>query len=60
MVVAVGEHLEVQITGIGSKGDGVAKVDGFVIIVPHTNVKQNVKVRITRVRDKLAFAEVLK
>lgn len=58
--VAQGEVLEVKIISIGQKGDGVAKFEGFVIIVPGTKVGQVVEVEITKVMQRLAFAEVKK
>lgn len=57
--VKEGETYEVTIEGIGEKGDGIAKIQGFVIIVPKTQQGQRVKVRITAVRGKVSFAEVV-
>lgn len=57
--VKEGETYEVTIEGIGEKGDGIAKIQGFVIIVPKTQQGQHVKVRITAVRGKVSFAEVV-
>ena len=44
---------------VGEKGDGVAKVKGFVLFVPNTKEGDEVKVRITRVLRKVGFAEVI-
>ncbi|MEM0230629.1 MAG: TRAM domain-containing protein [Candidatus Woesearchaeota archaeon] len=57
--VSEGEELEVTIEAIAAKGDGLAKKNGFVIFVPGTKEGQRVKVRITRVLRRLAFAEVV-
>jgi predicted RNA-binding protein with TRAM domain len=57
--VKEGEIYEVTIEGIGEKGDGIAKVQGFVIIVPHTQQGQRVKVKVTAVRGKVSFGEVV-
>jgi predicted RNA-binding protein with TRAM domain len=57
--VKEGETYDVTIEGIGEKGDGIAKIQGFVIIVPKTQQGQHVKVRITAVRGKVSFAEVV-
>ena len=57
--VREGETYDVTIEGIGEKGDGIAKIQGFVIIVPKTQQGQHVKVRITAVRGKVSFAEVV-
>jgi len=57
--VKVGEEIDVTIEAVGEKGDGVAKVKGFVIFVPGVQQGDNVKVRITKVFRKMAFAEVI-
>ena len=54
-----GDELDVKIEAIGSKGDGIAKVKGFVIFVPGGKEGQTVKVRITKVLRKVGFAEVV-
>ena len=57
--VRVGEELTVTIEAVGEKGDGLAKVKGFVIFVPGGKQGETVKVRIHRVLKKVAFAEVV-
>jgi predicted RNA-binding protein with TRAM domain len=57
--VSEGEEIEVTIEAIAAKGDGLAKKNGFVIFVPGTKEGQKVKVRVTRVLRRLAFAEVV-
>ncbi len=57
--VRVGEELDVTIESVGEKGDGVAKKKGFVIFVPGTQQGDTVRVRITKVFRKMAFAEVV-
>ncbi len=57
--VREGETYDVTIEGIGEKGDGIAKIQGFVIVVPNTQQGQRIKVRITAVRGKVSFAEVV-
>ena len=46
--VKVGEEYEVNITAVGGKGDGIAKVKGFVLFVSGAK-KGFSKVRITKV-----------
>ena len=56
-----GERRTVEIEDIGDQGDGVARVErGYVIIVPDTDLNERVTVRITEVRENLAFGEVIK
>ena len=57
--VEVDEEFEVEILALGAKGDGIAKVNGFVLIVPKTKVGQKPVVRITEVRKKCAFGKVV-
>ncbi len=57
--VKVGDEVNVKIEAVGEKGDGVAKIKGFVIFVPNTREGDEVKVRITRVLRKVGFGEVL-
>ena len=56
--VKVGDELDVKIEAVGAKGDGIAKKDGFVLFVPGTKQGDEVKVRITKVLQKVGFAEV--
>ena len=56
--VEEGETYEVKIEDIGKEGDGVAKIDDFVIFVPDTDVGDEVEIKITRVLRTLAFGEV--
>ena len=55
--VEEGKEYTINIVDIGSKGDGIAKIDGFIIFVPETKVGQTVKVLVTRVMNKSAFAK---
>ncbi len=57
--VKVGEEVEVTIEGVGEKGDGIAKINRFVIFVPGAKQGETVKVRITKVFRKVGFAEVI-
>ena len=57
--VNVGDELELTIEAVGEKGDGIAKVKGFVIFVPNTKQGDVVKVKITKVLRKVGFGEVV-
>jgi len=57
--IRVGEELDVKIEAEGSKGDGIAKVKGFVIFIPGAKPGENIKIRITKVFRKVGFAEVV-
>ncbi len=57
--VEVGDVIEVTIESTGAKGDGIAKVNNFVIIIPGAKEGDKVKIKITRVLKKMAFAEIV-
>ena len=57
--VNVGDEVEVNIEAVGEKGDGIAKIKGFVIFVPGAKQGENVKVRITKVLRKVGFGEIV-
>ena len=57
--IKAGEEYEVKIEAIGDKGDGIAKIQGFVVFIPKVEMDEHYKVRIKRVVKKCAFAEVL-
>lgn len=57
--VKAGEIYEVSINAVGEKGDGIAKVKGFVLFVPNVKKGDYVKIKITKVLTKVGFAEVV-
>jgi len=52
-----GEETDVFIDDIGSRGDGVGRVRGFLIFVPESKTGERVRVRILRVSKNFAVAE---
>jgi len=57
--VEEGKVYEAKIEDMGREGDGLARIQNFVVFVPGTKVGDQVKVRITRVHRRMAFAEVV-
>ncbi len=57
--VNVGDVQSVKIEGKGKGGDGIARIQGFVVFVPGVNVGDEVKVRIKELRRRFAIAEVV-
>jgi len=55
--VTEGDELTVEITDEGREGDGIARVEGFTVFVPDTEVGEDVDVRIEDVKPRFAFAE---
>ncbi len=58
--VEVGEVRYVEIEDIGKQGDGIARVErGYVIIVPDTEVGEQVKVEVREVKSNFAVGDVV-
>ena len=55
--VKVGDVIEVTIEGTASRGDGIAKKDGFVIFVKGAKPGDKLMVKITDVRTRYAIGE---
>ncbi len=55
--VDVGEEYDVEITEIGSKGDGIARIKNFIIFVSGANKGEKVRIKITDVMNRFAVAE---
>ncbi len=58
--VKAGEELDVIIDDIGSRGDGITRVRGFLVFVPQAKVGERIKVKITSIGRKFAIAEKVK
>lgn len=54
-----GEAYDVEITDLGDEGDGIARVDGYVLIVPNTDVGDEVTAVVKHVSDNVGFAELV-
>lgn len=59
--VAQDDEVKLEIIGVGEKGDGIAKVKKYTVIVTNKDLQIGDKVhaRITNVRPNYAFAEVI-
>ena len=53
------QEIAVVIDDIGSKGDGIAKIQGYLIFVPRCKIGERLKVKIRSVSEKFALAERL-
>ena len=56
--VKKGDRIEVRIEATGRKGDGIAKYNGYIIIIPNSKQGQEYEVQITKVYEKYAFATI--
>jgi predicted RNA-binding protein with TRAM domain len=57
--VEVGKEYEVDVTEISRQGDGIARVQRFVVFVKIGKVKQNVKVKVEQVGNRFATATLV-
>ncbi|MDE1868503.1 MAG: TRAM domain-containing protein [Candidatus Micrarchaeota archaeon] len=57
--VKVGDEVEVKVEAVASKGDGIAKKDGFVIFIKGAKEGDTIKVRITDVKARFAIGEII-
>ncbi|MCL7415035.1 MAG: 23S rRNA (uridine(2552)-2'-O)-methyltransferase [ANME-2 cluster archaeon] len=54
-----GEEFDVDILERGDEGDGIARIDDFVVFVKNAGVGQHVRVRITDIKPNFAFADII-
>ena len=52
-----GQEIDVDINDVGSGGDGIARINNFMIFVPQTQIGDHLKVRIISVGRQFATAE---
>ena len=58
--VEEGDVRQVTIEGLGDQGDGIARVDrGYVVIVPGTDVGDEVEIEIRELHDNFAMGRVV-
>lgn len=58
-LIEEGETYELRVESVGNKGDGIAKVDKYLIFIPSTVKGEIVKAKIKKISGTLAFAEVV-
>jgi predicted RNA-binding protein with TRAM domain len=54
--IEVGKEYDVKIEDIAREGDGIARVEGFVIFVADANVGDEVKIQVDKVMRRFAIA----
>ena len=57
--VQEGGEYDVKIEDTGRDGDGIARIEGFVVFVSGAKVGDEVKIRINSTRRNFAFAEIV-
>ncbi len=56
--VEVGKEYEVDITEISRKGDGIARVKGFIVFVQNGKPGKKTRIKVTEVADRFAKATI--
>ena len=57
--VEVDKEYEAKIEDTSRRGDGIAKIEGFIIFVPNTKQGEHVKFKVTRVGNRFAIGELV-
>jgi predicted RNA-binding protein with TRAM domain len=57
--VELDKEYEAEIEDVSRRGDGIAKIQGFIIFVPNTRQGEHVEFRITRVGNRFATEELV-
>jgi predicted RNA-binding protein with TRAM domain len=57
--VELGQEYESEIEDISRRGDGIAKIKGFVIFVTNVEKGERAKFKITKVGHRFAVAELV-
>jgi predicted RNA-binding protein with TRAM domain len=57
--VEVGKEYEVQISELSRQGDGIARIQGFVIFVKGAKAGEKARIKVTKVGDRSANGEVV-
>ncbi len=57
--VEVGKEYNVSISDTSRRGEGIARIEGFVVFVPGTKQGQNVRIKVTQVSDRFASGQVV-
>lgn len=57
--VEVGKEYDVTISDVSRRGDGIAKIDGFVIFVAGGKQGQSARIKVTQVSNRYAMGTVV-
>ena len=55
--VKVGEEYDVEITEIGSKGDGITRIKNFIVFVEGAKKGDKIRIKITEVMNRFAIGQ---
>ena len=54
-----GEEYDVKIEDMGRDGDGIARIEGFVVFVSGAKLGDEVKIKINSTRRNFGFADIV-
>jgi predicted RNA-binding protein with TRAM domain len=57
--VELGEELEVDITELSPKGEGMVRIQGLVVHVPDAKSGDHVKIKITKISSRNVEAKII-
>src|ERR1700682_2755213 len=57
--VEVGKEYDVTISDVSRRGDGIAKIDGFVIFIAGGKQGQSARIKVTQVSNRSAMGTVV-
>src|SRR5216684_7052205 len=57
--VEVGKEYDVTISDVSRRGDGIAKIDGFVVFVAGGKQGQSVRIKVAQVSNRYAMGTVV-
>ena len=57
--ISEGEEYDVKIEDLGRDGDGITRIEGFVVFVSGGKVGDEVKIKINSVRRNFGFADIV-
>ncbi len=58
--VKVGQEINVVIDDIGTRGDGIARIQNFLVFVPQAKTGERLRVKVQKIGRKFAIAEKIK
>jgi predicted RNA-binding protein with TRAM domain len=57
--IEVGKTYNVKIEEVGREGDGITRIERFVVFVPNTKKGDSVKIQVNKVSRRVGFADVV-
>ena len=58
--VELGKEYDVDITETSRQGEGIARIQGFIIFVANAKPRDHLKIKITKIGRSSATAEIVK